>query len=256
MGGVVFPVIGHLVGGALGAWFGGAAYGDKETESTQRLAQKTSHQIEESPVEITEEESIVLDSVIIYLRDYLNNSEQSASNNEIYPNSLIKNFEGALREHGVQNVGEIVDLLRSVALSDNSTMAIFEAIGEMRSQLHGQRSGPKPSYSKNMGDPVRYLLENYGEDIRTGRLGPGQLHAEDANLYKYASAKLRDDGSTLGGFFELQKASVGNNGSNLQRRARAAAVILNTSEVEAARFLRTLQPTRLGSERKEISQSH
>jgi hypothetical protein len=250
------PVVGQILGGALGAFLANAALPsdpepgqeDKPEESRAADAERDA-----KVVAISKEESKVLDRVVVYLKDYLDKEQKHFPPTNVYPESLVSRFNNALRARNIEHAGEISTLLHDVALADQETISVLSAVQELRRQLHGPQADIKATYSKSHGDAIEFLLTNYGDDIRTGTLGPGQLQARDRNLYKYASAQLRDTGKTLGDFFDEQKKEVGISGTALARRAQAAAVILGTSESEAARFLRTLQPERLGArlEQKE-----
>lgn len=264
VGNVVFPVVGGLIGGAIGAFFGNRSF-DANRHSTHPSARSEESAVEASQVQAVEasnnidisaEEIKVLDDVVVYLRRYLEQNPDNYLASDIYPSSLIADFEAALRARGVANTEEVVEILRTLALSDKASVEIFNAVDELRTQYHGERVSLKVAYSNTVGNPVEFLLKNYGEEIRSGKLGSGQLQLTDPNLYKYASAELKGQGKTIGELFEEQRQDAGRAGSNVARRARAAATILNTSEVEAAKFFRSLHPERVRApEEKKIERA-
>ncbi|HTQ13473.1 MAG TPA: hypothetical protein VMH86_06315 [Rhizomicrobium sp.] len=118
----------------------------------------------------------------------------------------------------------------------------------MREQLHGEKVVAKMLYpGRRSGiDPVEYLMEHYGEDIKLGRLGPGRLFNIDAGLYTSVHERLKSANppTTITAFFAAHTAED-KRGTAGERRMRALATILQTSQPEAARFLQNVRPSRL-----------
>lgn len=130
---------------------------------------------------------------------------------------------------------------------------IQRAVEELRDQFHSSQVSTKPPYpGKRAGvDPINFLLEHYGDDIREGRLWTGTLAHLDNSLYvsvrKALSLPDPESGrepQSLTDFFQAHLAPE-KRGTPLQRRLRAAAAILGASEEDAAKFFGTLRPDRV-----------
>lgn len=127
-------------------------------------------------------------------------------------------------------------------------LSVLDAVAELREQVHGEKTAAKQPYpGRRSGvDAVDYLLKNYGTEIKGGRLGPGQLHLLDQNLYVAVRHQLSEakPPATIAAFLESH-APEEKHGSAFQRRIRACAQILDTDEESTARFLSNVRGDRL-----------
>jgi hypothetical protein len=128
------------------------------------------------------------------------------------------------------------------------SVSVLDAVAELRQQLHGERPTAKTLYTGRRSgiEPMRYLMENYGADIRQGRLSAGQLHTADSTLYMSLRAELlaQTPPRTVSQLFD-ELTAENKRGGVYRRRFDACCEILDASEEEAARFLANLRTSRL-----------
>jgi len=149
---------------------------------------------------------------------------------------------------------------QQITLASPADPSVQAAVMELRDQFWNRevpRQRPYPGRRSGV-DPVEFVTENYGSYIRSGQLGPGQLQGFDRNLYMALRDELprravqaikggrQDAPDTVAAFFE-QMADESKRGSPFQRRVRACATILGTSETNAARFF-GIRPERVKGE--------
>jgi len=122
-----------------------------------------------------------------------------------------------------------------------------ESIEELRSQMAGVRVVARTPYPGRRAhvDPIEFLLNEYGSDIYSGKIGPGRLGNIDHSLYLAVSAVLgrRDPPQTIGDFFN-EHTSPAKLGTPHLRRVIACADILGTSIEDAASFLASFRGDR------------
>lgn len=96
-------------------------------------------------------------------------------------------------------------------------------------------------------DPIAYVLEKYGDEIRSGILGSARLRKIDLKLYEALYDRLgrADPPMTVAGFFEKQQSGVqfgeGKQGALNARRVRALAVILGQPDADTMGFFSSIR---------------
>ncbi|MEJ0027703.1 MAG: hypothetical protein WDN01_16890 [Rhizomicrobium sp.] len=151
--------------------------------------------------------------------------------------SLDEKFIEFLREHGIAEPAD-KSILSKFLEREVPEFAALPAIRELRDQLTLQKVPPRAPYHDSGGaDPFTHLKEQYGEDIRQGRLGPGRLVRLDYKLYAKCAARLKDmePPKSMTEYFQ-ELADEGKAGSPYKRRVRACAAILGTDEERAKAF--------------------
>jgi hypothetical protein len=126
---------------------------------------------------------------------------------------------------------------------------LLAAVAELRAQVDVQK--PLGEHQKYPGrragvDPHKFLIDEYGEAIESGTLGPGLLSRLDNNLYFALRRDIdRKSGGTMQKLFgELHHGDVSGD-TRYQRRANACATLLGIPADKAANFFGTLRSTRL-----------
>lgn len=127
----------------------------------------------------------------------------------------------------------IIKLLESSAPILNSA----HQLRQMARHEGTERKKPYPGLRAKV-DPIQFLSEQYGEDIASGNLGPGQLSLIDNTLYTAIRYRLRDQSppKTMQEFFEGLRLPSAERRSPRERRAYACAILIGQNVEAATRF--------------------
>jgi hypothetical protein len=155
---------------------------------------------------------------------------------------ITERFRRYLRDRELltPEIDGAIDHLSEFFQAELPEIDALPAVRELRWQAHRHKVEPKAPYpGKRQGvEAIPYLLREYGDEIRSGALGSGRLHTIDSSLCSAVVLDLRraNPPMTIGEFF-AQQSGGRVPGTILQRRIRAFAEILDTTEPEAASLL-------------------
>lgn len=173
------------------------------------------------------------------------------------PDNIGRRFSQFLRERGASD-RDIAKELNLFLQQELPEFTALSAVRELREQYRSEKVRvTKPYPGRRSGvEAVAYLMEHYGDDIRSGLLGPGKLQKLDQNLYIGVQAELsqRTPPQTIGEFFDVNTAET-KKGSPFQRRVRACAELLDTTEEDSARFFSGMRADRVKKSREPHSRA-
>ena len=125
---------------------------------------------------------------------------------------------------------------------------VLDAVSELRDQFHSKKVVCKTRFPgrRSGTDAKAFTLEQYGDEIRSGALGPGRLETIDQNLYMSLRQRLESEtpARSVAEFF-AEHAAEEKQGSPLARRINACASILDTTPTDAGRFFAGVRPDRV-----------
>lgn len=128
-------------------------------------------------------------------------------------------------------------------------IGVLEAVQELR-EIATRKPVPKrrpyPGREECELTPLNFLHKYYGDDIAAGGMGPGRLSVIDQRLYRAVSWELSQQNppQDIRTYFE-QLCDESKRGRTSDRRSRACATVLGTSEDAANRFFRSVSFARL-----------
>lgn len=110
--------------------------------------------------------------------------------------------------------------------------------------MHRRVEAAKPY--DGIADPIEYLLEHYGEEIREGQLRAGRLCAIDPKLHDAVRYQLGkgQPSKTVGQFMDELAGYEQPSRTNYRRRIGALATLLGSTEAEAAKFFGSIHANR------------
>lgn len=152
----------------------------------------------------------------------------------------IDRYEEYLLSQGVgaDEAARHATLLATFAAKELPDLSVLAAVRELRDQAHAKEPDlPQYPGLRSGIDPMEFALEHLGEAIRSGGLTAGQLAVRDSKLYDGIRDRLslRTPPMTVSEFFESLKPEH-KKGRAMDRRVRAVATVLDTSERAAGLF--------------------
>jgi len=138
-----------------------------------------------------------------------------------------------------------LSLFMAKHMPDIGVLSAVQDLRELAGSSKAESKGKYPGRRKCDIAPVDYLLANYGDEIRDGRLTPGRLSAIDSYLYQAVRVQLWRDPTikTVTELFDtIRPESM--RVDRTTRRDKACAQILGTTELEASRFFELVRSTR------------
>lgn len=145
----------------------------------------------------------------------------------VYSNIMAANISERLgqRLDGVDR-DLAFEIIESILSSEFPEVEAIPAIRELREQAEAERPRLTEKYpgTKSGFRASDFTLENYGELIRDGRIGPGALQMHDKTLYTSLRRELGEK-MTVAEFFAEHTAD-GKHGTPAERRLAACVSIL------------------------------
>lgn len=177
-------------------------------------------------------------------------SDKSSLSTDIDLKHAGSEFCQHLQAHGhstseATHLGKLLDSFVSARLPQ---LEVLSAVSELRELAQPRNVKAKLPYPGRRGgiDPVTYLKDHYGDEIRAGRLGPGRLETIDRALYAsiYGRLPLMSPPMNMAQLFD-SIADEGKKGRPSTRRLRALSTILGMNEKDTASFLSGVRPDRV-----------
>ncbi len=238
------------------------------TQSTNHALRATSNTAVQSALTALFSLNFTNIKVKVKYRDIFDGEFIEAEHKPASPLGVGDAFAEFLKDNGVDDTKAASFLDRFIA-EKMPDLAVLAAVKELRELHKRERVRDKPIFPgrKSDVDAVGYLLRHYGDDIRANRLGPGRVQVLDKHLYNSVNIALSNTtprpefgGKTIAQHYfpegdppasirELfdRLSAKGVFLTPLEERARACAIVLDSTDEEAARFFSTLRTDRVYS---------
>ena len=149
--------------------------------------------------------------------------------------------------HHFLTSGKAEEVANDFFSRDSNLLELLDAVQELRDQFQAERGRYKPKYPGRVGgiDPLVFLKQHYGNEMRDGTIGAGALATRDRALHAAAERKVaaQYEGKSLQDYFDSFRAQ-GKEGTLQQRKYAACAKILNSTRQDAAKYFGAMKPER------------